>query len=153
MRRLFNAAFLYTILGLAGGLFYRELTHINRFTGDTQLAVVHTHFLVLGMAFFLIVMLLERAFTLSESKLFNWFFWIYNAGLIWTVGFQTFNGSMTVLGTPNSSAIAGMSGLGHILLTVALILLFIGLRSRVLAPAQEPAQTPRPARQVADAQI
>ena len=50
MRRLFNAAFLYTILGLAGGLFYRELTHINRFTGDTQLAVVHTHFLVLGMA-------------------------------------------------------------------------------------------------------
>jgi nitric oxide reductase large subunit len=142
MKKLYNAALLYTILGLAGGLFYRTLTHANDFTGSTQLAVVHTHFLVLGMLFFLGVILFERAFALSQSKLFNWFFWTYNVGLLWTAGFLTFNGTNTVLGNSVSPAIAGMSGGGHILLTVALILFFLCLRSRLLAGQNLPA--PRP---------
>lgn len=136
MKKLYYAALLYTILGLAGGLFYRTLTHANDFTGDTQLAVVHTHFLVLGMVFFLIVILFERVFALSQYKLFNWFFWTYNVGLVWTASFMVFNGTNTVLGNAVSPAVAGMSGIGHILLTVALILFFVCLRP-VLLPAQE----------------
>ncbi|MEO8285277.1 MAG: DUF2871 domain-containing protein [Chloroflexota bacterium] len=128
MKKLYYAALLYTILGLAGGLFYREFTHLNNFTGDTQLAVVHTHFLVLGMVFFLGVIVFERVFSLSRSKLFNWFFWTYNVGLIWTGTFLTFNGINTVLGNSVSTAVAGMSGVGHILHTVALVLFFICLR-------------------------
>lgn len=128
MKKLYYSALLYTIIGLAGGLFYREVTRQNNFTGDTQLAIVHTHFLVLGMLFFLGVILFERAFTLSKSKLFNWFFWTYNVGLLWTGAFQTFNGTNTVLGNTVSPALAGMSGMGHILLTVALILFFLCLR-------------------------
>ncbi|MGH8882555.1 MAG: DUF2871 family protein, partial [Stackebrandtia sp.] len=31
------------VLGLAGGLFYREFTHADDFHGDTQLSIVHTH--------------------------------------------------------------------------------------------------------------
>jgi uncharacterized protein DUF2871 len=142
MKKLYNAALLYTILGLAGGLFYRTLTHANDFSGFTQLAVVHTHFLVLGMLFFLGVILFERAFALSQSKWFNWFFWTYNVGLLWTAGFLTFNGTNTVLGNSVSPAMAGMSGAGHILLTVALILFFLCLRSRLLAAQNLPA--PRP---------
>ena len=128
MKKLYYATLLYTILGLAGGLFYRTLTHANDFTGDTQLAVVHTHFLVLGMVVFLIVILFEKAFALSQHGLFNWFFWTYNVGLIWTAGFMTFNGTNTVLGNPTSDALAGISGMGHILLTIALILFFVCLR-------------------------
>jgi hypothetical protein len=139
MKKLYYAALVYTILGLAGGLFYRTLTHANDFTGFTQLAVVHTHFLVLGMLFFLGTILFEYAFKLSQSKLFNWFFWTYNAGLIWTAGFMTFNGTNTVLGNTVSSAVAGMSGVGHILLTVALILFFLCLRSRLFGAQDEPA--------------
>jgi len=139
MKKLYNAALLYTILGLAGGLFYRTLTHANDFTGFTQLAVVHTHFLVLGMLFFLGVILFERALALSQSKLFNWFFWTYNVGLLWTGAFLTFNRTNTVLGNPTSPAVAGMSGIGHILLTVALILFFLCLRPRLFAPQEDPA--------------
>lgn len=127
MKKLYFAAVFYTILGLAGGLFYRTLTHANDFTSDTQLAVVHTHFLVLGMFFFLILILIEKAFTISNSKVFNWFFWVYNVGLIWTGGFLTFNGTNTVLGNTTGAAIAGISGMGHIILTVALVLFFICL--------------------------
>jgi nitric oxide reductase large subunit len=139
VKKLYYAALAYTILGLAGGLFYRTFTHANNFTGDTQLAVVHTHFLVLGMVFFLGVMLFERAFKLSQSKLFNWFFWPYNVGLIWTAGFLTFNGMNTVLGNTTSAAVAGISGIGHILLTIGLILFFVCLRPFLVGTQEEPA--------------
>lgn len=139
MKKLFNAAAFYTILGLAGGLFYRTLTHSNNFTGDTQLAVVHTHFLVLGMIFFLGAILFERAFQLTKSRLFNWFFWTYNIGLVWTGGFLTFNGTNTVLGGTTSPMVAGISGMGHILLTIALALFFLCLRDRIFSPEGKPA--------------
>lgn len=131
MNKPFYAALFYTVLGLAMGLFYRTLTHANNFTAGTQLAVVHTHFLALGMLFFLGVIVFERLFALSQSKLFNWFFWTYNVGLLWTGAFMTFNGTNTVFGHTASPAVAGLSGVGHIMLTVALILFFLCLRSRL----------------------
>lgn len=120
------------VLGLLSGLYYRELTKAHPdFTGFTQLSVVHTHLLTLGMLFLLIVMALEKLFTLSASTLFAPFFWTYNAGLLLTATMLTTHGTMTVLGTKDeniSPAITGIAGLGHILLTIALIMLFTGLR-------------------------
>lgn len=146
MKKLFNAAAFYTFLGLAGGLFYRTLTHANDFAGHTQLAVVHTHFLVLGMIFFLGVILFERAFQLTKSRLFNWFFWTYNVGLVWTGGFLTFNGTNTVFGGTTSPMMAGISGMGHIVLTVAIAIFFLCLRDRIFSTEEKPAtrQVPVP---------
>ena len=48
MKKLINTSFLYLILALAAGVFYREFTKFNSFTGKTTLAVVHTHLFVLG---------------------------------------------------------------------------------------------------------
>ncbi|MFE3454182.1 DUF2871 domain-containing protein [Nonomuraea sp. NPDC059194] len=140
MKKLYYSAFVYMILGVASGLYYRDLTKLNDFTGETQLAVVHTHLLVLGMVFFLALMLFERAFQLSQNKLFGWFFWTYQAGLILTAGMLTLHGTMTVLGKETGPAIAGIAGLGHILLTVALVLFFLCLRRRLFpAKGQAPA--------------
>jgi hypothetical protein len=139
MIRLYYSAALYTVLGLAAGLYYRELTKAQDFVGDTQLSVVHTHLLALGMLFFLVVLALEKVFTLSDSRWFTPFFWIYNAGLVLTVTMLTVHGSMTVLGVSAGAAIAGIAGLGHILLTIGLVLLFLALRDRVKATA-----TPQP---------
>ena len=60
MKRYINSALLYTIFALAGGVFYREFTKFNGFTGKTALGVVHTHYFVLGMVFFLLLLLLEK---------------------------------------------------------------------------------------------
>lgn len=139
MIRLYYSAALYTVLGLISGLYYRELTKAQDFVGDTQLSTVHTHLLALGMLFFLVILALEKAFTLSDSRWFTPFFWIYNAGLVLTVTMLTVHGSMTVLGASAGAAIAGMAGLGHILLTIGLVLLFLALRVRVKAIG-----TPRP---------
>lgn len=138
MKRLYYAALTYMILGLAAGLFYREFTKSNDYTGDTQLAVTHTHVLALGMLMFLIVLTLDKQFLLSESKLFSWFFWLYNAGLLTTVAMLTVNGINEVRGTTETSAaIAGIAGIGHILLTAGLICLFLTLGRRLKGGNQE----------------
>jgi hypothetical protein len=133
MRRLFHAAFAYMLVGVASGLFYREFTKINGFPeGEaTQLGLVHTHLLVLGFVVLLIVLLLEKVFTLSESRLFGWFFWLYNAGLVLTSAMLVWHGCLTVLGQESSKMIAGIAGIGHMLLTAGMVLLFLALRKRI----------------------
>lgn len=125
MKRLFFTALCYLILGLAGGLFYREWTHTAGFTGDTQLSVVHTHLLTLGMMMFLIALILERLFGLTRSRVFGWFYWIYNLGVVWTVAMMVVHGLRTVDGRPDNPALDGISGAGHIILSAGLILLFV----------------------------
>lgn len=135
MSKLFYAAFAYMALGVASGLFYREFTKANDFTDAqfTQLSVVHTHLLVLGFVVLLIVLILEKLFALSQSKLFPWFFWIYNLGLILTAAMLTVHGMQQVTGVETSKAIAGIAGTGHMLLTAGMVLLFLALRSRLKA--------------------
>ena len=53
MKKYVNLAFVYAIIAMIGGIFYRELTKFNDFTGDTTLAVVHLHLFVLGTIVFL----------------------------------------------------------------------------------------------------
>lgn len=133
-KKLFGAATIWTVVGLVGGLFYREFTKFNEFdTVDqfTQLATVHVHSLVLGTVFMLVALLLERTFSLSEgSKRMKLFFFHWNLGLGVTVGMQLVKGSLQALGNPaaNHAAIAGMSGLGHIILTLGFIFLLLAIK-------------------------
>lgn len=137
MTKSFSAAAVYTLFGLAAGLFYREYTKAHNFTGDSQLSVLHTHLLALGTLFFLIVLALDKAFAISGSKLFTWFFWTYNAGLVLTVAMMVVHGVRTVTGDGESPALDGISGLGHIVLTVAFVLFFLALRRPVQAAAAQ----------------
>jgi len=141
MKRLYYASLTYMIVGIASGLFYRELTKFNEFEGDTQLAVAHTHLLVLGMFFFLIMIALEKLFTLSDARTFRWFFWTYNAGVIVTVSMQIVHGSMTVLGHESGPAIAGIAGMGHIFITIGLVLMFIALKGKLLTTTRDSVAT------------
>ncbi|AMT92572.1 DUF2871 domain-containing protein [Brevibacterium linens] len=135
MKKIFNAAFTYMIIGVLAGLFYREFTKANDFPeGEfTQLGVVHTHLLTLGFIVLLIVLALDKVFGLSGTKLFSWFFWLYNVGVILTAGMMVWHGSLTVLGQQSNAMIAGIAGLGHIALSVSLVLFFLALRKKVVA--------------------
>ncbi|SDS35532.1 Protein of unknown function [Brevibacterium sandarakinum] len=135
MKKIFNAAFAYMIIGVLSGLFYREFTKANDFTegGFTQLSVVHTHLLTLGFIVLLIVLVLDKVFGLSGTKMFSWFFWTYNAGIILTAGMMVWHGMLTVLGQESSAMIAGFAGLGHIALSVGMVLLFLTLRKAIVA--------------------
>jgi nitric oxide reductase large subunit len=135
MKRLFYAATVYLALGLGSGLLYREFTKANSYTaanGFTQLSVVHTHLLTLGVIVLLIVLALEKVFELSRSPLFGWFFWLYNVGLVISTTTMVVNGVLHVVGNSSSAVIAGISGAGPMILTSGLILLFVALGQRVL---------------------
>ena len=133
MRRLLYAFLVYMIIGLVSGFYYRELTKAHDFTGDTQLALVHTHTLILGMFMFLILLPLEKVFKLSSYYLFNWFFIVYNIGVIVTVGMMLTKGTYQVTGKSFSpEAFAGFAGIGHTGMLAGLLLLFFLLRQAIL---------------------
>lgn len=131
MRRLFFAATAYVIIGVSAGLFYREFTKANDFPGATQLGLAHTHLLTLGFIVLLIVLVLERVFTLSSSRLFRWFFWIYNAGIVLTASMLVWHGMLQVQGIEASKMIAGIAGLGHMLVGAGFVLLLVSLRKAI----------------------
>ena len=58
MKRYIHTALLYAVLAMAGEVFYREFTRFTGYTGKTALSVVHTHYFLLGMVFFLLLLLL-----------------------------------------------------------------------------------------------
>ncbi|WP_431999030.1 DUF2871 family protein [Streptomyces fungicidicus] len=68
---------------------------------------------------------------LTRGRFFSAFFWTYHAGLILTTGLMTVHGTITVLGKDTGPAISGIAGMGHILLTVALVFFFVCLHHRL----------------------
>jgi len=131
---LYRAAATWTAIGLASGLFYREFTKLNGVPGGTQLAVVHTHALVLGTVTSLVLLALVGVWRdLGSSRPLRAGVWVWQAGLAVTTGGMLVKGCLQVLGndSANSPALAGVSGSGHIALTVAFILLFVALRRTV----------------------
>lgn len=129
MKQLYTAAASYAVLGLVSGVFYREFGRLNDYFGPTRLSTLHTHLLVLGMFFFLIALALNAAFHLDADKRFNAFFWTYNIGVLWTTTMMIFRGVNEVIepGYVLPAALAGISGLGHIILTVGIVLFFMVL--------------------------
>ncbi|WP_297134991.1 DUF2871 domain-containing protein [Terrisporobacter sp.] len=119
MQKYFKISTFYLILGLALGVFYREYTKINNFTGITTLGVTHTHVLMLGFMFFMIVLLLEKNFNISSIKGFKSWLIIYNVGFIYFISTLVFRGVLQV----NNSDFDGLShiaGLGHVILGISL---------------------------------
>ena len=131
MKRYLNAALTYAVLAMAGGVFYREFTKFNGFDGRTALGVVHTHYFMLGMVFFLLLLVLEKTFSFTDAKTGR-VLAVYHVGLNLTAVMLAVRGVTQVLGTELSSgmsaAISGMAGIGHILLGVSLVLLLLQIK-------------------------
>lgn len=136
MKRYMNTALLYAVFAMAGGVFYREFTKFNGFTGKTTLSVVHTHYFLLGMMFFLLLLLLEKNFSFTDTKTGR-VLAAYHIGLNLTAVMFVVRGLTQVLAPALSrgmdAAISGMAGIGHILLGVSMVLLLVQIRRSVAA--------------------
>lgn len=135
MKKLINLSFIYGILAMISGVFYREFTKFNDFVGKTSLSFTHTHLFVLGMIFFLVVLLVDKEFKLREHKNFNKFLIVYNLGLIITVITFVWRGVTEVLKMQLSSAltasISGIAGIGHLFIGIGVIMFFLILKKSV----------------------
>ena len=136
MKRYMNSALLYAILAMVGGVFYREFTKFSGFTAKTTLSVVHTHYFLLGMVFFLLLLLLEKSFSYTNAKTGR-VLAVYHIGLNLTAVMLVVRGvtqvMMPTLSSSINAAISGIAGIGHILLGVSLILLLVQIRHSVAA--------------------
>lgn len=136
MKRYMNSALLYAILAIVGGVFYREFTKFNGFTAKTTLSVVHTHYFLLGMVFFLLLLVLEKNLSFTGEKTGR-VLAVYHIGLNLTAVMLVVRGVTQVMGTYLSrgadAAISGMAGIGHILLGVSLVLLLLQIRRSMSA--------------------
>ena len=98
MKRYMNCALLYSVLAMAGGVFYREFTKLNAFTGSVTgkvLAVYHTGLNLTALMFVV-------------------------RGVTQVLGSPLTSGM--------DAAISGMAGIGHILLGISLVLLLLQIR-------------------------
>ena len=136
MKRYINSALLYAILAMAGGVFYREFTKFNGFAGKTALSVVHTHYFLLGMVFFLVLLLLEKSFSFTGAKTGRVLV-VYHVGLNLAAAMLVVRGVTQVLiptlSSGMSAAISGIAGIGHILLGVSMVLLLVQVKRAVSA--------------------
>lgn len=134
MKRYINAALLYAVLAMAGGVFYREFTKFNGFDGKTALSVVHTHYFLLGMVFFLLLLLLEKNFSFTGAKTGR-VLAAYHIGLNLTAVMFVVRGMIQVLAPALSAgmnaAISGIAGIGHILLGVSMVLLLVQIKRKI----------------------
>ena len=134
MKRYMNFSLLYAVIAMAGGVFYREFTKLNDFTAKTTLSVNHTHYFLLGMVFFLLLLLLEKNFSFTNVKTMR-ILAVYHIGLNLTAVMFAVRGVTQVLETALSSgidaAISGIAGIGHILLGVSMVFLLVQIRRSV----------------------
>jgi hypothetical protein len=132
MKKYLNIAFAYAAAAMAGGVFYREFTKWNGYTGVTALGKVHAHLFLLGMMMFLLTALFADRLDLEKQKTFRTFLRLYNIGLPLTAVMLLVRGITEVRGTVLSSganaAISGIAGTGHILVGAGLILLLLSIK-------------------------
>lgn len=133
-KRYANLALIYAIIAMVFGVFYREFTKFSGFSGKTNLSVMHTHYFMLGMMMFLVLLILEKLFSFSEQKGTGTIIITYQVGLnISGLGFlirgltQVWN---TELSSGLDAAISGIAGLGHIIMGVSLILILIRIKKK-----------------------
>lgn len=139
MKKYMNCAIVYAVLALAGGVFFREFTKLNGFDGATALGVIHPHYMILGVLFFLALTIFARVFG-GEKKGLNKVLIGYQVGLNAAVVMMLVRGVFEVLGTALPSgadtAISGIAGLSHIVLGVCLVWTLVILKKSVAAVDQ-----------------
>ena len=123
----------YGVLDLIGDVFYRKFTKLNGFTDFTTLSVVHTYYLMLGMVFFLILALLEMNLHFMNDRTKRYVFF-YHLGLNLTVIMLMIRGVIQVvylnsLTTALNVVIAGIAGIGHLILGISLIMILISIKN------------------------
>lgn len=135
MKKLINRSFLYAMLALAAGVFYREFTKWNGFNGRTTLAFVHPHLMLLGSLLLLVLALFSYHMPLLEEKRFRVFLTLHTIGLPYMAGMMLVRGVLQVLGTGMSkgldAAVSGIAGLGHLVMGAAVVYMFLALRDAV----------------------
>lgn len=130
MKKIFRAIWMYAVFGLTAGVFYREFTKMNDFTEQTMLSNIHVHAIAMGTLFFLIVLVLNKLFDLSENKRFNFWFWFYNISMVGVLATMLIRGLYEVAGI-EAASFSHIAGTTHTLAAVAIVWFMVIVKKAV----------------------
>lgn len=98
------------------------------------MSFMHAHYFMLGMAFFLVLMLVEKNFHFSQGRQVGVAVIIYQVGLNITVLCLLARGLTQVWNVSMSkgmdASLSGIAGIGHILLSIGMIILLWNIRKK-----------------------
>lgn len=144
MKKYADMALIYGVVAMVFGVFYREFTKWSGFAGKTTLSVIHTHYFLLGMVFFLLLLLLEKALGFSQQKHTGRVLVTYQIGLNIMGAVFLVRGLTQVWGSQLSrgmnASLSGIAGIGHILLGVSLALILLRIRRQVGSSSHQQSQ-------------
>lgn len=118
------------VMGLFHGVLYRELTKFLNYQESTSLGKLHVHILTLGFLTLFILYFATKFLnsTTSFKKIVRYVSY-YALGLMITVSAMLYRGVSEVysitLSKGMDKAISGIAGIGHILLSVSLVLVML----------------------------
>ena len=111
--------------GVFVGVFYREFMKFYGFTAETHLGKLHVHTLVLGFVLTLILYLLTKGYAEDRISTLKKPIYIYIGGLAFSIVMMAIIGIYEVVSQGqqlvSNGALAVMSGLGHIALSIGLV--------------------------------
>lgn len=116
---------MFSVIGLFVGVFYREFTKFYGFTVETLLGKLHVHTLVLGVVLTLIFYMLTKSCDADCITTLKKPIYIYIGGLTFLIIKMIIIGIYEVVSEGQqlvrNGALAGISGLGHIALSIGLV--------------------------------
>lgn len=122
----------FLLMGLVGGVFYREFTKIFSWKEFTTLSIVHVHLIALGFITLLVIYGLMESEKARIEEIKNPLT-AYIAGLIWTVVSFMVRGIYSITSSEYElfpdAALSGIAGMGHILLGVSMVCLILKIIS------------------------
>lgn len=134
-KKSFNIGFVFLIVGIFAGAFYREFTKYIGYTGPTMMSIMHTHLLSIGTFMFMILGILFKIYNIDSNKKLNTLLNGYLISVIGTVSMMFTRGLYQVMEWEMSKAInasiSGIAGISHILLTITLIWIFNIIRKQI----------------------
>lgn len=135
MKKYIIISFLFMVLGIACGVFYREFSKAYEVVNTyTTLGVAHSHFLVLGSILTLVIGLVTIKVDKSNSILFNTSLIVFVVGVLGSGLMLLTRGIFDVLDKsalieynipkPINGILSGVSGCFHAVLGVGVVLIF-----------------------------
>lgn len=129
MKKIINTSFIYAILAIVLGIFYREYTKAIGYTGLTKLSILQNLIFNLGVFFFLILAVLNEKLKITEHKYYKVFYILYNVGLIISIFGFFIRGIVEVnqmeISKVFNSSIVSITGLGHMTLTITIVMFIV----------------------------
>ena len=113
------------IMGLIGGVFYREFTKFYGYQAENHLSKLHVHVLVLGFLLMLILYMISKEYDVKSMVSLKKPIYVFMSGFTFTIVNMTLLGIYEVVSEGkdivSKPALEGISGLGHIVLAIGLV--------------------------------